>query len=138
MNECVSMNLKDSEESGEYICTCTLYWPNECNFSTLEDYLCYRMVLIAVMGTGSQSVGRAVLYGASLGVGTGGIQYRITCMEVDGGKKIFECLEGPIFYMWQALSIHRETGIGKFNILTFYVVLYGMHAGDSAEVTSHS
>ena len=54
----MSMNLKDREESGEYICTCTctLYWPNECNFNTLEDYLCYRMVLIAVMGTGSQSV----------------------------------------------------------------------------------
>ena len=53
----MSMNLKDREQNGEYICTS--YWPNECN-NTLGDYLCYRMVLIAVMGTGSQSVERTV------------------------------------------------------------------------------
>ena len=94
---------------------CTLYWPNECN-NTIGDYLCYRMVLIAVMGTGSQNVERTVWCKPRSRHWWHTVQNNL-CGS-GWWKENPRMSQSTNFYMRQASSLHSETGVGffRFNI----------------------
>ena len=51
-----------------------------------------------------------VPYGVNLAVSIGGEQYKVGLLEMSGEKRIFVC-PGILSHLWQASSIHRETGI---------------------------